>query len=220
MKKKHAIISGFVIVGLGLIVIAFAADFIGIMSHFPNIDDYKAEKKLNAVLDRAVLVKDREICNELPKTRKVETTDGVLDSGKARGTIYDCKGLYDIKVNMNTYSSDKYSFQYPRYYYAMYQGDAEPLTITMVNNENKRLVIFETTGNKPKVWDYDGTPSQEEIDKNVPKEKFTIGTGDKKYDVWLYYPKGDDTEKKVQETIFHSIVTKDNPGQKPLNSLP
>lgn len=129
-----------------------------------------------------------------------------------------------VRANLEIYASEKYSFQYPQGYFVQ-EPSTEPgqlfpvLTVRKAANKKEadekrnvasknRLEIFQMKDFGDRPWGFEGTETQEDIDGYVPKEQLTVGTGDKKYDVWLYYSENDSMTKKELKTIFDSIVIK------------
>ena len=108
-------------------------------------------------------------------------------------------------ANQVTYSSEKYSFQYPENY-TLETGDQ--LNILTVKGSNGKLEIFQMKDFGDRPWGFEGEETQEDVDLYAPKETLTVGTEDKKYDVWLYYSESDSTTQKELNTIFNSIVIK------------
>ncbi|MDQ5931481.1 MAG: hypothetical protein QG607_182 [Patescibacteria group bacterium] len=125
-----------------------------------------------------------------------------------------------ISSDLETYSSEKYSFQYPKGYFVVADSSGIILTVRKAANQQEadtlgrdatknRLEIFQMKdfgGDRP--WGIENEASQEEIDGYVAKETLTVGSGDKKLDVWLYYSKNDSQTKKELKAIFDSIVVK------------
>lgn len=112
-----------------------------------------------------------------------------------------------IESNKKTYSSEEYSLKYPQGYTVTMATQSFP-ALTIEKARNKRVEIFqmEDFGDRP--WGFGGTETQEEIDGYVPKETLSVGTGDKKYDVWLFYSKNDTQTKKELETLVNSIIVR------------
>lgn len=112
-----------------------------------------------------------------------------------------------IQSGLETYSSEKYSFNYPNGYAVTLATQSFP-ALTVEKTRNKRVEIFQMKDFGDRPWGFEGTETQEEIDGYVPKEQLTVGAGDKKYDVWLYYSENDSQTKKEVKAIFDSIVVK------------
>lgn len=125
-----------------------------------------------------------------------------------------------IKSDSQTYSSEKFSFQYPQGYFVQEASSSfRALTVRKAASKKEadekkdvasknRLEIFQMKDFGDRPWGFEGTETQEDIDGYVPKEQLTVGTGDKKYDVWLYYSENDSQIKNELRTIFDSIVIK------------
>lgn len=126
-----------------------------------------------------------------------------------------------ISSDLETYSSEKYSFQYPKGYFVQEAKSNFPtLTVRKATNKKEadeqrdfatknRLEIFQMKDfGGDRAWGIETEATQEEIDGYVAKEFLTVGTGDKKYDVWLYYSENDTQVKNELRTIFDSIVLK------------
>ena len=105
--------------------------------------------------------------------------------------------------NLETYSSDEYSFTYPNDYTITLPKLGFPV-LTIYKADNKRMEIFqmEDFGDRP--FGFSGTETQEEIDGYLPKVKIAMRSGGHQYDIWLFYSEGD------QETIeeLYSIILK------------
>ncbi len=124
-----------------------------------------------------------------------------------------------ISSNLETYSSEKYSFQYPKGYFVVADSSGIILTVRKATNQQEadslgrdatknRLEIFQMKDFGDRPWGFEGTETQEEIDGYVPKETLTVGSGNKQYDVWLYYSENDTQIKNELKTIFDSIIIK------------
>jgi hypothetical protein len=70
------------------------------------------------------------------------------------------------------------------------------------------MEIFQMKDFGDRPWGFSGGETEEEIDGYVPKETLTVGSGDKQYDVWLFYSENDSQTKKELNAIFDSIVIK------------
>ena len=112
-----------------------------------------------------------------------------------------------IQSNLEAYTTEEYSFNYPIGYTITLPTQPFP-ALNIEKARNKRMEIFqmEDFGRRP--WGFSGDETQEEIDGYVPKETLTLGSGDKQYDVWLYYGENDTQTKKELGAIFDSIVIK------------
>lgn len=112
-----------------------------------------------------------------------------------------------IPSNLETYSSEHYSFSYPREY-TVTPATPSFHALTVEKAPNKRVEIFkmEDFGDRP--WGFSGKETQEDIDGYVPKETLTVGSGDNQYDVWLYYSENDTQAKNEVRAIFDSIVVR------------
>ena len=107
--------------------------------------------------------------------------------------------------DLKTYSFEKYSFSYPNGYTITLPTQSFPaLTVEMARN--KRVEIFQMGDFGDRPWGFGGTETQEEIDGYVPKETLTVGSGDKQYDVWLFYSESDSQVRDEVRAIFDSIV--------------
>ncbi len=112
-----------------------------------------------------------------------------------------------ISSDLKTYSSEKYSFNYPNGYSVTLPTQSFTV-LTIEKARNKRVEIFQMKDFGDRPWGFEGTETQEEVDGYVPKETLTVGSGDKQYDVWLYYSENDSQAKKEVKAIFDSIVVK------------
>lgn len=112
-----------------------------------------------------------------------------------------------ISSDLETYSSEKYSFQYPNGYSVTIPTQSFP-AFTIEKARNKRVEIFQMNDFGDRPWGFEGTETQEEIDGYVPKETLTVGSSAKQYDVWLYYSENDSQTKNELKAIFDSIVVK------------
>ncbi|MCF6276398.1 MAG: hypothetical protein L3J07_00970 [Candidatus Magasanikbacteria bacterium] len=112
-----------------------------------------------------------------------------------------------IRSGMETYSSEKYSFNYPNSYTVTLVTQSFP-ALTVEKAGNKRVEIFQMKDFGDRPWGFEGTETQEDIDGYVPKKTLTVGSGDNQYEVWLYYSENDSQTKKEVKAIFDSIVVK------------
>lgn len=112
-----------------------------------------------------------------------------------------------IQSDLETYSSEKYSFNYPNGYTITLPTQSFP-ALTIEKARNKRMEIFQMKDFGDRPWGFSGGETEEEIDGYVPKETLTVGSGDKQYDVWLFYSENDSQTKKELNAIFDSIVIK------------
>lgn len=111
------------------------------------------------------------------------------------------------KEDLREYSGSKYSFTYPQdYVVTPERNDFKALTIK--KTENARLEIFQMKDFGDRPLGFDGTETQADIDGYIPKETLTVGSGDKKYDVWLFYSANDAAIKEDLRQIFESIRLK------------
>ena len=90
-----------------------------------------------------------------------------------------------IQPDLETYSSEEYSFSYPNGY-AVTPPTESFFALTVEKARNKRVEIFQMKDFGDRPWGFSGTETQEEIDGYVPKETLKAGSGDKQYDIWLY----------------------------------
>ncbi len=130
--------------------------------------------------------------------------------GIATLSILSACGNQEVQLPSNapslkTYSSEKYSFQYPEDYTITLPTKSFPV-LAIEKAKNKRIEIFQMKDFGDRPWGFEGNESQEEIDGYVPKELLTSGTGENKYDVWLFYSKNDTATQKEEKEIFNSIV--------------
>ena len=161
------------------------------------------------------------------------TTSGTQEASKQPAQNFTTENKPDIEtqpkiqINLVTYSSEKYSFRHPQGYFVSEPPITENvsfpvLTVRKAANQkeadadvnamiasNNRLEIFQMKDFGDRPWGFSGEETQEGVDDGyVPKDMLTVGTGDKKYDVWLYYSKNDSITKKELMAIFDSIVIK------------
>lgn len=111
------------------------------------------------------------------------------------------------ELDLETYSSEKYSFKYPQGY-TVTLATQSFYALTIEKARNKRVEIFQMKDFGDRPWGFGGTETQEEIDGYVPKETLSVGTGDKQYDVWLFYSENDSQTKSEVKAIVDSIVVK------------
>lgn len=117
--------------------------------------------------------------------------------------------------NLKNYSSAKYSFKYPSNYvleenFGVKQQEGTPLKILSVKGTEGRIEIFRMSDFGDRPWGFAPEEGQEEIlqkeiDGYLPKETLTVGSGENKYDVWLFYSDNDETTKSELKSIFGSI---------------
>ena len=111
------------------------------------------------------------------------------------------------------YSSDKYSFKYPKEYNVSEDGKGKTYILTVTKNDKDKLEIFNATeypGDRTAFgFEGDGTAEEAEaylkqVQEKMPREFQKIGS----YDVWLYYGKNDSSAKEELKKIFESIKIK------------
>jgi hypothetical protein len=122
-----------------------------------------------------------------------------------------------IWVPQKKYSSANYYFNYPRHYEVSATGEGKTYILTVYKNDSSKLEIFkadEYPGDRA-AFGFTGMESSEEaeeyvegVKKKSAKEYLTIGEGQGKYDVWLYYQEGDEETKNELKEIFNSIQIK------------
>lgn len=104
--------------------------------------------------------------------------------------------------NLQTYSSNQYSFQYPDSY--LIEEPTESLNALIIRGDNGRVEIFKNTDfDGERLHGYSGSGIEEFEAKLVPKEKLKIDD----YNVWLFYTENDRQTKEEVHTIFESIKT-------------
>jgi hypothetical protein len=112
-----------------------------------------------------------------------------------------------IQPDLETYSSEIYSFNYPTGYTITLPSQSFPVLI-IEKARNKRVEIFQMKDFGDRPWGFSGGETQEEIDGYMPKETLIVGIGDKEYNVWLYYSENDSQTIKELNSIIDSIVIK------------
>jgi len=114
-----------------------------------------------------------------------------------------------IQTNLETYSSNDYSFTYPSDYTITLPSQSFP-ALTVKKANNMKLELFQISdfpgGDRP--VGFTGTETQEEVDGYASKELLTVGTGNRKYDVFLYYSESDSQTQDELKRIFESISIK------------
>jgi hypothetical protein len=109
--------------------------------------------------------------------------------------------------NFETFSSDTYSFKYPKDYTITLPTVSFP-ALTVEKARNKRMEIFQMKDFGDRPFGFSGGESQEDIDGYVPKESLTVGSGEKQYNVWLFYSENDSQTIEELTAIYESIVIK------------
>lgn len=115
--------------------------------------------------------------------------------------------------NLNTYSSEQYTLEYPSTYSVEEPNEAFPV-LTIKKEDIGKIEIFKhedfSTPLSPtpskRIHGYSSSGIEEFEAKLVPKEELEIGD----YDVWLFYLKDDKQTKKEVHKIFESIKIKQN----------
>jgi len=102
-------------------------------------------------------------------------------------------------TNLQTYSSNQYTFQYPNTY--LIEEPTQSFPALIVRGSKGRIEIFKNTGERS--HNYSSSGLEEYETDYVPKEKSKIGG----YDVWLFYQKDDEQTKDEIRNIFTSIKT-------------
>lgn len=115
---------------------------------------------------------------------------------------------------LRSFSSEKYSFQYPPEYSVIEVGEGKTYILTVSKDEKSKLEIFkadEYPGDRA-AFGFTGHETAEQAEEYVegvearnPKEYLKIGEINDSHDVWLYYEKGDDETKKELKEIFETI---------------
>jgi Ulp1 family protease len=111
------------------------------------------------------------------------------------------------QTNLETYSSEKYTFTYPSDYTITLPDVSFPV-LTIEKASNKRMEIFQMKDFGDRPFGFTGEETQEEIDGYLPKERLTVGTGENQYNVWLFFSKGDRQTKEDLNLILESIEIK------------
>ena len=118
-----------------------------------------------------------------------------------------------VTSNFLPYENQYYYFQYPRGYVLKKNfgvgNENDPLRILSVENSRGRMEIFRMAdfGDRPFGFE-EGEPSPADIGTYVPSEFLKVEQNGKTYDVWLYYPAGDEQTKDELQAIYQSIVLK------------
>lgn len=100
-------------------------------------------------------------------------------------------------TNLETYSSDQYSFQYQDTYSIL--EDEKVLTI---EGEKGRVEIFNTNDfDGERIHGYSSSGLEEFEYEFVPKEKLPK----EPFTIWLFYMEGDEETKKAVQEIYESI---------------
>jgi hypothetical protein len=108
--------------------------------------------------------------------------------------------------SVTTYSNEQYSLDYPQGYTVIQATESFP-ALTIKKSDNQRLEIFKMSDFGDRPFGFEGNETEQEIDGYVPKESLTIGSDDKKFDVWLFYPTGNEDAKNELQQILESIET-------------
>lgn len=210
MNKKKSLVIGTVMLVCAVVLMFGLIKAYQYLPCLRDMEKCKDMAEMQPILERAIEERDINICDELPETRLRETQDGPISYVKTTGTAWDCKTEYSEEFQI-PFLSENYSFSqdfslnYPDEYYARRPSDSFP-ALEIEKARNKRLEIFQMKDFGDRPWGFEGTETQEDIDGYVPKEQLTIGDGDKKYDVWLYYAKNDIMTKQELHAIFDSII--------------
>lgn len=113
-----------------------------------------------------------------------------------------------VSTNLQTYSSNKYSFQYPQNY--SIEEPTESLPALVVKGEKGRIEIFKNTDFTDPVskalgersHEYSSSGVEEFESQYVPKEKLKVND----YDIWIFYLAPDDQTKNELNNIVKSIT--------------
>lgn len=118
-----------------------------------------------------------------------------------------------LQSSLKNYSSEKYSFMYPKEYKISEEGKGNTYILTTLKNDKSKLEIFiasEYPVDRAAIG-FSGEETTEEAEAYIKevtarsaKEYLKVGN----YDVWLYYSENNDTSKKELKAIFESIVVK------------
>ncbi len=100
-------------------------------------------------------------------------------------------------INLETYSSDQYSFQYQDTYSIL-----EDENVLTIQGEQGRAEIFNPNDfDGERIHGYSSSGLEEFEYKFVPKEKLTK----EPFTIWLFYMEGDEETKKAVQKIYESI---------------
>ena len=110
-------------------------------------------------------------------------------------------------ANSQTYSSDKYTFEYPKTY--SIEEPTESLPVLVVRGEKGRVEIFKNADfNDPvskalgeRSHEYSSSGIEEFEYQYVPKEKLKVND----YDIWIFYLEGDEQTKNELKNIVKSL---------------
>lgn len=106
-------------------------------------------------------------------------------------------------AQMQTYSDENYSFEYPQNY--QIKKEIEPERIDVVG-ENGKLSIFQAkspSGERVTQFGFGGTDPE-----NIPKKMRDIKNEQTWFDVWLYYDASDKTTEEELLAIYETIELK------------
>jgi hypothetical protein len=109
--------------------------------------------------------------------------------------------------NLESYTSELYSLNYPKGYTITLPIPGFPV-LTIGKAPNQRMEIFQMKDFGDRPFGFTGEETQEDIDGYVPKEKLIVGSGEKQYDIWLFYSENDDQTKEELNSIVDSMVIK------------
>lgn len=111
---------------------------------------------------------------------------------------------------MTTYSTENYSVKAPDGYNMKLSKNALDSvdTLSITKEGNRKLVIFRAKDGRYGEGGVRVGATQAEIDQEVPKKRLIIGSGEKTYDVWVYYNKDDAVAESELKAIFDSIDLK------------
>jgi hypothetical protein len=117
---------------------------------------------------------------------------------------------------LETYSSEKYSFKYPSGY-SITEPDQSFPALTVKKADNKRMEIFQLKDfpRNDRPLGFSGEETEEEVDGYAYKESLTVGPSDNPYNVWLFYSQDDTQTQKELKAILGSIVVKPTKAAKP-----
>jgi len=133
-------------------------------------------------------------------------TAAIITAVATVGVVYivqNTKTNDALNKNTSSYEDANYTLQYPAGYTVTKPTESFP-ALTVEKTRTTRIEIFkmEDFGERP--FGFEGNETQNELDEYMPKESVVVGTNNK-YDVWMFYPTGDNTAKEEIEAIVESI---------------
>jgi len=140
-----------------------------------------------------------KVAVEKPETKVVVIEKKEKD---AKGKKKDYSKL--SKSLTEEYTSDDYEFNYAEGWTIV--SPSKGFKVLTLRNGDSKLEIFQMSdfgGNRN--FSFEGNESEKDVDLNVPKKVLKVTDKSETYNLWMYYPSGDDSAKVELEKIVDTF---------------